>query len=749
MKKTFGFLFIILMAFTSLAYSKTMIVRVFVSDYEELIRKIDFKYTNIEIAGVNPKEWYELVVPEEDYYTILASGLKHTITIDDLEAQKEALRGQYRSLDSVNLFLRNLAQTYSQICVLESLGPSYENRMIYGIKISDNPTLDEEDIEPGVFICGLHHSREWATIEVCLFFADSILRAYNSNPNIQNLINNHQIWVFPVINPDGYVYDYPQQRSWRKNRQPFGGAIGTDINRNYLGACDTNRYGLWGALASGAQSSHYPSSETFMGAFGASSPEIRNVTEFFRRHNINVSLSFHSYSELVLWPWGFLDIPTPDNALYVRVGNTMASLINKLGGGTYTPGQIPSLYLVSSGSDDWIYGYNKFVKGNPCLAYTIEVGTQFYQPTSQLDQICRENFKAIYYLANFSDSVRVLVKPFVAPPELSVPETVTSNQFTISWRPKNATYNQPTQWQVEELRGYEVFIDNFEGLNNNAWITRGFVLSTTRAYSGTRSMYSDSANNISNYLRTRYPYYVRPGDSLIFWCWYNLERNYDVAVVEVSYDTREWFQLGPRLTDTAMSWRRLAYSLENYVGKSIYFQSRVMTDGSVLRNGFYVDDVYPVPFFSNQQVISASVIDTFLTVTVNEPGTYWYRVKGYNITNGWGEYSLTKPVTVLSSAITENRQDCNNSFQLKVIPNILRNGIVINYYLPQISDVELRVYNSLGQEVTTLRLAAQKSGAYQIFWDGRSNNRLKLAPGIYFLQLAVDKKTAIRRILIL
>ncbi|MEO0074664.1 MAG: M14 family metallopeptidase [candidate division WOR-3 bacterium] len=409
MRRSFILLALVCLLSISYASERTMVVRVYVNNYEQLFKRIDFKYSNIEICGTKPHEWYELIVPQEDYPTLLRSGLRHDIVISDLESVKEEVRGQYRSLDSINLYLRNLCFTYPSLCVMESLGLSYEGRQMYGIKISDNPNISEPD-EPGVFICALHHSREWATPEVVLFFADSILRAYNFNPAMANLINNHEIWIFPVINPDGYVYDYPAQRSWRKNRQPFQGVIGTDINRNYLGSCDGNRFGLWGALTSGAQSSHYPSSETFMGGYGASSPEISNVINFFRTHNINTAHSFHSYSELVLWPWGYQNTPTPDNALFVRVGTAMANLITKVGGsGTYTPGQIPSLYPVSSGADDWIYGYNKFVKGNPCLAFTNEVGTSFYQSVSQLDQICRQNFKSIYYLANFSDSVRILI----------------------------------------------------------------------------------------------------------------------------------------------------------------------------------------------------------------------------------------------------------------------------------------------------------------------------------------------------
>lgn len=733
----------------SSAYDKTMIVRVYVRHYEQLYKYIDFKYSNIDIAGAKPNEWYELVVPQEDYPIVLRSGLRHEIVISDLESVKDDVRGQYRSLDSVNLYLRNLAWTYPNLCVMDSLGLSYENRQVYGIKISDNPSISEPS-EPGVFICALHHSREWATIEVVLFFADSILRAYNSNPAMQNLINNREIWVFPMINPDGYVWDYPVQRSWRKNRQPFQGVIGTDLNRNYLGSCDGNRFGLWGALTSGAQSSHSPSAETFMGGYGASSPEISNLINFFRTHNINTAHSFHSYSELVLWPWGYQNSPTPDNALYVRVGTAMANMITKVSGsGTYTPGQIPSLYPVSSGCDDWIYGWNRWVNGVPCLAYTNEVGTSFYQPISQLDQICRQNFKSIYYLANFSDSVRILVKPAVPQALISVPETSATGNFTIAWQPKNRQFNNPTMWEVQELRDLNVFQDNFEGLLTG-WNRQGFNTSTVRAYSGTKSMFSDSANNISNYIRTVYPYPVQSGDSLTFWCWYNLEKNYDVAVAEVSFDTREWFQLGPRLTDTATSWRRVAYSLETYAGKSVYIQIRVMTDGSVLRNGFYLDDIYPVPFFNNTRTVSSSISDTFCDVSVNQSGRYWYRVKGYNISNGWGEFSLLDDVIAFSSGIADNNINFNliGEVSCNIFPNPFANSATIRYNVPFESKVNLNVIDVQGRIIVNLFDNVHKPGMYQISWNGKIENK-KLSSGIYFLELHIDKTKITRRVVIL
>jgi carboxypeptidase T len=749
LNKVFIVLGIIFFIGTSFTYAKTMIVRVYVKDYAQLFKHVDFKYTNIEIAGAKPNESYDLIVTSEDYPVVLSSGLRNEIVVDDLEQQKqEVLRyNRYLSLDSINIYLRNFATNYPTICVLDSLGLSYENRQMYGVKISDNPSVSEPQ-EPGVFICGLHHSREWATIVTCLSVADSFLRAYSTAPEIQDLVNNHEIWIFPVINPDGYYYDYPSQLSWRKNRQPFSGSIGTDLNRNYNGACNGDRFGLWGALTSGAQSSHNPSNLTFMGSLGMSSPEITNVRNFFMTHNINVSLSFHSYSELVLWPWGYQAIPTPDNTIFVRVGTRMANMIQKVSGGTYTPEQSTSLYPVSSGCDDWIYGWNRALNGVPCLTLTNEIGTSFYQSTSNLDQIWRQNYKAVYHLAIFSDSVRILMKGMVPPPQITVPETSATGDFTIAWQPKNSQFNSPNMWEVQELKDYSVSLDSFEA-GTSAWVFQGFQYSTRRARSGTHSFYSDSANNISNYVRTIYPYLVQSGDSLTFWCWYNLEKNYDVAVAEVSYDLKEWLQLSARLTDTAMSWRRKAYSLEPYAGKSVYIQFRVMTDDGVLKNGFYLDDVYPVPLFGSTWIISSSITDTFCSISVPSIGHYWYRVKGNNTTYGWGEYSILDGVTVLSSSVPEVNQSIREKIAYQIMPNLFSNSTLIKYSVPSEKRVCLKVFDVQGRNRAELINSVHKPGNYQMVWDGRNVKGKKLSAGVYFVELSIGATQTAKRVLIL
>jgi hypothetical protein len=304
-------------------------------------------------------------------------------------------------------------------------------------------------------------------------------------------------------------------------------------------------------------------------------------------------------------------------------------------------------------------------------------------------------------------------------------------------------------YEVQELRDYSVYADSLEGLTNG-WTYQGFLNSTRRTHSGTHSFYSDSANNISNYIRTAYPYLVNPGDSFSFWCWYNLEKNYDAAVAEVSYDTKEWIQLGARLTDTAMSWRRKSYSLESYAGKSVYLQVRVMTDDNTLKNGFYIDDIYPVPFFANTRIVSSAITDTFYNISVSQTGPHWYRIKGSNLANGWGEYSMLDKVITLSSAVKENQSLIVNpkEINLNLSPNPFSRSLFIKYNVPAEAKVMLKVFDVQGRSQIELLNERQQIGEYQLVWNGRGIQNTKLAAGVYFIELSTEKTKISRRVVI-
>ncbi len=729
----------------SLGESSQMIVRVYVKDYEELTRRIDFKQSDIEIASFNKGISYDLIIKPSDYPLILASGLKAEIIIKDLAKEKERIlkggdtswrKGRYHSYDEVNQILRNLATTFPHICQLESLGRTYEGRQIYGVKISDAVNTEDPN-EPDILYWGAHHAREWATIEVCLFIADTLIRGYGNDTAIRNIVNSREIYIFPIMNPDGYVYDYPAGNSWRKNREPFGGAIGTDLNRNHPGACSGEPIGDWGSVPRNAQVSNYPSSEVFCGRYGASAKEIKGITDFFRKKEIVACLSYHSYGEYILWAWGYKSAGTPDDIVYRSVGERLAGKIQRLGGGTYTAMQACNFYPMSGYSDDWFYGVSHYTLGLPCLAFTPEVGTSFYQPTQDLDFICRENFKGAFWLAQYAESIKILLKGVVPPPQILPMDTNSTGNYYISWQRKNPLYNNPEKWELQELTGYSVILDSLE-MGTTRWQLAGFSLRSNRAHSGSYSLYAESSNNRASFAQTTFPYLVNPNDSLTFWTWYDLENNYDVAVAEVSENGKEWFQLGDRLTGNSGGWVRKSYSLQPFIGKSVYIRIRQMTDGSILGAGFYLDDIYPVPFFSATRIISSNIPDTFYLMTNQSPGRYWYRVKGYNTSWGWGDYSQLEDIIVERVGIAERRTKLRIE---KPFQNPFSSYLRIRYETSKPIPFRIKIYDITGRQVANFVIKT-KRGENEITW------RPSLPTGIYFLEIFTGDKRERYRLII-
>jgi hypothetical protein len=231
--------------------AQEMVVRVYAPAWKELAR-ISPKY-DLDIAGARAGEYYDLVVDNEGLTRIIGLGLAYEVVVHDLELAKESVRAEYLSYAELEDSLRQLAQDFPSICKFDSLPiTTYEGNWIYGIKISDNPYLEEND-EAGFLIDGTHHANEWACMPVVMFFVDSMLSSYGSVPEITEIINNTEIYCFPVINVDGYLYDYPATLYWRKNREPFGDSVGTDPNRNYAG-CSPEIAGAWGAVDEGQAS---------------------------------------------------------------------------------------------------------------------------------------------------------------------------------------------------------------------------------------------------------------------------------------------------------------------------------------------------------------------------------------------------------------------------------------------------------------------------------------------------------------
>lgn len=195
------------------------------------------------------------------------------------------------------------AQTnYPSICkvydltAFYNLSATYEGRHIYAVKISDNVAQNED--EPNFLMVGAHHAREIVTPVLALYAIDQLTSTYGINATVTAAVNNYEIWIAPVWNPDGYAYMFNYDNYWRKNRVPYPPGIGVDLNRNYP-------FG-WYSSGSGSTS---PTSDTYKGPSPASEMETQSMIVWGNDRHFAKVLDYHSYGREVLY--GYLSLTHP------------------------------------------------------------------------------------------------------------------------------------------------------------------------------------------------------------------------------------------------------------------------------------------------------------------------------------------------------------------------------------------------------------------------------------------------------
>jgi carboxypeptidase T len=305
---------------------------------------------------------------------------------------QSGINGDYHSYSELEADLQDLERTFPQLARLFTIGISLENRNIYALKISDNVSQDEEEAE--VLFLGCHHAREWISVEVPFLLARFLLERYSVDAAARRAVDQSEIWIVPLVNPDGLEYSIKFYRYWRKNRRlNSDGSFGVDLNRNYGYS--------WGYDDRG--SSPEPVSEVYRGAGPFSEPETRAVRDLFIRRDFQALISYHSYSQVILYPWGFIAAPTDKEALFDSLASSMANLIQAANGRLYGYGRAgDSFYLTNGDTTDWAFG----VAGIP--AFTIELppidqlGGGFFNAERDIDPIFRENLPAALHLIDWS-----------------------------------------------------------------------------------------------------------------------------------------------------------------------------------------------------------------------------------------------------------------------------------------------------------------------------------------------------------
>ncbi|MET9951056.1 M14 family metallopeptidase [Streptomyces sp. NPDC006339] len=327
-----------------------------------------------------------------------SGGHDHTQGVGPLDFP--SADSKYHNYAEMNAEIDQRLAAYPSIMNKRVIGKSYQGRDIVAIKISDNVGTDEA--EPEVLFTHHQHAREHLTVEMALYLLRELGAGYGSDSRITNMVNGREIWIIPDLNPDGGEYDIASgsYRSWRKNRQPNSGStyVGTDMNRNW-----DYKWGCCGG------SSGSKSSETYRGAAPESAPEVKVVADFVRsrvvggKQQIKTGIDFHTYSELVLWPFGWTTADTAtgmtqdDRDAFATVGRKMAS------SNGYTPEQSSDLYITDGSIDDYLWGVHKI------FGYTFEMypasswNGGFYPPDEVIERETSRNRDAVLQLLENSD----------------------------------------------------------------------------------------------------------------------------------------------------------------------------------------------------------------------------------------------------------------------------------------------------------------------------------------------------------
>ncbi len=305
----------------------------------------------------------------------------------------------YHNYNEMKDFIENLVQKNSDIVSSHIIGKSILDRNIYHIVISTDQENSHE--KPGLVIMGGTHAREHLSVEMGIELARYLVEEFRKKtPEVVRLIKSREIHIIPLVNPDGAEYDIEAgiYKSWRKNlRKNFNGSLGVDLNRNY-----SFKWGTGG-------SSSNPKSDVYKGPSPFSEPETQTIKKFIQTHeNITICLSIHTFSQLILYPWGHTYSPIAKKT-DLAVHRTMAQQMASWNG--YKPMQSSGLYIASGDTTDWTYGVHNIISFTFELDPSSFLRGGFY-PGNIIDSTFQKNLKPFIYLIEHADNpYKVLNKP--------------------------------------------------------------------------------------------------------------------------------------------------------------------------------------------------------------------------------------------------------------------------------------------------------------------------------------------------
>ena len=638
----------------------------FISDFShseiEIMQANNF---NIEILIPDVVSYYEQILAEPATSTSNhnascagagASGTNPHINPVTPSHFNLGTMGGYLKYSEMLAELDEMAATYPSLITVKapiSNFLTHQNRPLYYVRISDNPTVDEG--EPKVLYTAIHHAREPMALMETIFYMWYLLENYGTNDEVTYLVNNLQLYFVPCINPDGYVYNETTNPNgggmWRKNRRNNGGGVyGVDLNRNYS-------YG-WGTTGTSTTTSN----DTYCGPSAFSEPETQAMRWLVQNNHFITAFNAHTYAEDILFPIGTTTAEfAPHHNWFQDESNHQVQYNG------YTAMKSSALYPASGDSDDYMYKVDIGVgQKDTMFVHTPEVGTAFWQPSSEIIPTSAEmlfpnlvlaHLARVYAVTsdtdpnmianingNFNHSIKrlgreagpvtVSISPIQNIVNVGVSVTYTLAQLQTSTGAISYSLNPNIQFGDQIIYVLET--------NNGLWIKRDTIYKTFGALtsqvvenatstanwtgnwstttstfvSPTRSFTDSPTGNYGNNTNKTYTYVpavdlTNASSAMVrFYAKWNLEADYDYVQFLVSTDNgTTWIPQCGNYTVTGTSangsvqpnnqpvyegvqsaWVLEEINLSDYLGQVVKFRFKLGSDGGTVADGYYFDD---------------------------------------------------------------------------------------------------------------------------------------------------------------
>ena len=706
----------------------------------------------IDVAGTAPGGILDVILTLDQVARVRALGFDPRpldLTPRGVHGAAESPFGQpglgaYHTYGEAVAEMQSYAATYPSLARVDTIGTSVEGRYVVAIKIAQNVAV--QGTQPEYLVTGCHHARELMSVEVPLYLMRRLLDGYGVDTLITRLVDERQIWIIPVVNPDGLAYVEQHNGGssdtwWRKNRRVNAdGSIGVDLNRNY---------GFnWGYDDIG--SSPTPSADTYRGTEPFSEPEIAAIRDFMGAHQFRISASFHSYGDLFLYPWGYAMLDTPDNDVFASFGDSVSVQNGYLAGNPKNG----AIYETNGDMDDWVYGDTGT---KPQLyGFTFEVNSAadggFDPPSSLIGPTCDLNWGPLLTLLRYADEPRRILPPRRAGRPVMA---LVAGQPGIEWSyAARDPLNLPVRHDVRQIATYSVGTDDAEsGVAD--WDSVAFTWSTARSFSGSHSYYSGSADNLTSVLTERAPVAVTSiTDSIVVEAWWALEQDYDYWYAEASTDggvtwlplpgdhTTETNPFGKNLgygvTASSGGFDRSAFWIGNFTGHQVLIRFRCITDGTNHLEGLYLDDLAPTAHTAGVSVAGTSTPDTTYVVGPPYPAS-WFQVRPVDAegqAGPWSDVAAFDPtyftaVAATPASLVDRLQVAGaNPFHPAAAIRMTVGSGAPGAYRLDVFDVHGRLVRELATGSTGTQGLVRL-----VRWDGTDRWGRPLGSGVYLLQL--------------